>query len=361
MLRFNVFQKITALVFIISFISLTYNINGEETKVENGKVINGVDSYRIIEPLFECARIVLSYKGEKYSPEYVCGISGAAFRIAGICPCAPTCSSAMGTQDLPKLFGYEVEYIPLYGKEIDLDAEAQKVISRVKDEIRAGNPVILWHAFTNAEWDVVCGFDDDKKQFIGRGSYRGNEDYAFESETRTKSKEICDPLGMIIIKDKVGEFNAREAEINALKEAVKHAKTEKVIEGDKWVFLEGVQCYDRWINDFKNDPNKKRGSGDSYCYGVYHSTHRAASGFLKEIAPKYPEAEDHLENASNYFKAEAYILDQCKDLIWWNSPEGPDLNRNAKLADLLSKARDNYSSGIDEIELALQMIDDKDK
>ena len=48
-----------------------------------------------MDPLFEGIRVVLSYRGEAYSPAYLQGISGAAFRIAGICPCAPTSSFAM--------------------------------------------------------------------------------------------------------------------------------------------------------------------------------------------------------------------------------------------------------------------------
>ncbi len=330
-----------------------------KTQINEKKVvIEGVDHYKVIEPLFECVRVALSNKGETYSPEYVCGISGAAFRIAGICPCAPTCSSAMWTPDLVGLFGYQFEVLPLDKEGMDLNAEVQKVIPRVKDQIRKGRPVIVWHAFTNAEWDVVCGFDEETKQFIGRGSYAGTEEYATADETRmTKAIDICPAFGAIIVGDKVGEFNAMEAELAALREALKHAWTEKVIEEGKWTMLEGVQCYERWIDEFENAPNRKRGSGDSYCYGVYHSTHRAASVFLKEIAPKYPEAKENLENASEYFKAEADILDQCKDLIWWNAPEGPDAERNAKFAELLAKARDNYVSGIDEIELALEAIE----
>ena len=34
--------------------------------------------------------LVLAQRGETYSPAYVQGIAGAAFRVAGPCPCAPT-------------------------------------------------------------------------------------------------------------------------------------------------------------------------------------------------------------------------------------------------------------------------------
>ena len=332
-----------------------------EQSGEKKVVLNGVDRYRVIEPMFEGVRVILSHRGEKYSPAYIQGISGAAFRIAGICPCAPTCSAAMEPQDLINLLGYEVEYLPLSGEGIEPEKRVHEVVKRVKDEIRAGRPVLLWHAFTNAEWDVVCGFDDEKQQFLGRGSYVGNEEYAVADETRTaKCGHICDPLGAIIIRKKIGEFDARKAELAALREAVSHAHSKKNVDklgGDEWAFLEGFLAYDRWISDFKNNPKKTRGSGDAYCYGIYNSTHQAASEFLKEIAPKYPEATKHLELAAKHFAAEADVLEQGADLPWWQSPEGPDLERNAKAAELLSKARENYASGVEEIERALKSVD----
>lgn len=79
---------------------------GAETRV----VLEGVDRFRVMEPVFECVRVVLSYLGESYSPAYIQGISGAAFRIAGICPCAPTCSTAMWTDALVDLLGYEMHH-----------------------------------------------------------------------------------------------------------------------------------------------------------------------------------------------------------------------------------------------------------
>ncbi len=325
-------------------------------------IIDGLDEYRVIDAMFEGVRIVMSHRGEEYSPAYIQGISGGSFRIAGICPCAPTSNNAMGPQELIELLGYDMEYLPLSGDGINPEERIKDTLPRIKSEIRAGRPAIVWHAFTNAEWDVVCGFDDEKKQFIGRGSYVGSKgEYATADENRTiKCEHICDPLGAILIGEKTGEFDARAAELAALKEAVRHARSrenEDKLGGDKWVMLEGILCYDRWISDFKNDPEKTRGAGDAYCYGIYKSTHRTASEFLNEIAPRYPEASENLRSAATHFAAEADVLDQGEELLWWNSPQGPDLERNAKAAELLARARDSYVNGIDEIERALKTIE----
>ena len=144
-------------------------------------LLPGVDHYRVTEPMSEGMRIILTYRGEPYSPAYVQGISGSAFRMAGICPCAPTCSNILEPADLARLFGYEAEWWPFQGGGLAEEKDPQEILARVKGEIRGGRPVLLWHAFTTAEWDVVCGFDNSQGIFYGRGSYLGLEesDYAY--------------------------------------------------------------------------------------------------------------------------------------------------------------------------------------
>ena len=68
-------------------------------------ILEGIDRYQVLEPMFEGLRVILSYRGEPYTPAYIQGISGAAFRVGGICPCAPTCGTAMQPQDLAQHAG----------------------------------------------------------------------------------------------------------------------------------------------------------------------------------------------------------------------------------------------------------------
>lgn len=162
-------------------------------------VLDNVDRYRVMEPLFEGVRVILSYRGERTSPAYVQGISGAAFRIGGICPCAPTCTAAMATKDLPRILGYDVEALP-FGENDVFEARGAEIVARVKDEIRAGRPALVWHAFTMLEWDVVAGFDEGEHKFLGRGSYAGLEGYAVEDQMRLITERPA--LGAILIGEK---------------------------------------------------------------------------------------------------------------------------------------------------------------
>lgn len=329
-------------------------------KADARVIIDDVDCYRVLEPMHEAVRVVLAQRGEKYTPAYVQGISGAAFRIAGICPCAPTVSGAMGGPEaLLKLLGYEFATFPLSTDGLDPAKRVVEMIPKVRDEIRAGRAVMVWHAFTNAEWDVVCGFDDEKKLFLGRGSYTRHDYYASAPEARAREAvNICPAFGALFIGKKTGQFDAAKAEVAALKEAIRHAHDQKNVDkqdGEKWVMLEGLAAYDRWVKDWQ-DPKHKRGSGDSYCYGIYRSTHRAAGAFLREIAPKYVAGKAELLAAAAHFIAEADALDEAEPMLGWSAPERQGADRCAKAAEILSRAMERYKQGIGQIEAAVPKL-----
>jgi hypothetical protein len=219
--------------------------------------------------------------------------------------------------------------------------------------------VLVWHAFTNAEWDVVAGYDEEQKLFLGRGSYAGIDSYAEAPQDRSRHAiDICPAYGAIFIGEKTGPFDAPAVEIASLKEAIAHAHSQKNAEklgGKEWVFLQGYLAYERWMNDFRN-PQKIRTMGDAYCYGVYRSTHRAASDYLAELAPTIPQAKEPLLKASRHFKTEADTLDQAEPLLWWSSPEGPDPARNQQAVALLEQSYASYRHGIEAIEQALKNL-----
>jgi hypothetical protein len=58
-----------------------------------------------------------------------------------------------------------------------------------------------------------AGYDGEKRQFLGRGSYAGNDKpFAEADEGRMATcGHICDPLGAILIGRKVRDFDARAA------------------------------------------------------------------------------------------------------------------------------------------------------
>jgi hypothetical protein len=263
--------------------------------------------------------------------------------------------------ELAQQLGYQVEYLPLCGEGVDFASEVPRVIARVKAEIRAGRPALVWHALTYAEWDVVCGFNDALKLFYGRGSYMGLEDYAAADEGRTATcLDICPALGAILIGEKTGDFDAAKYEIAALQKALDHAYSKKnkdKLGGSEWVFLEGLACFDRWVDTFMH-PAYIPNNGDRYCFGIYRSTHHAAADFLREMAAKYPQASDPLDIAALHFEAESGALHTCAELLFpgWELPRVANAALNARVTSLLADARDLYARGMDNIFQALEII-----
>jgi len=323
-------------------------------------VVVDVDRYRVMEPMVESVRVVLSQRGETYSPAYIQGISRTAFQIGGICPCAPTCGEAMGPEKLLAALGYEFRRVDLSKGYLDLEAAAKDLVAAIRQEVRSGRAAVAWHAFTTAEFDVVCGFDDATSEFIGRGSYAGLDDYARAPQGRLATcGDICPPLGAVLVGERVREPDLSELEISALVEAVRHARSTRNVDkvgSEKWVFLEGLACYDRWVRDYRDDATKVPGVGDSYCLGILRSTRRSAADFLREVAPRHTKAQERLMAAASCFGAEADALDLLDPLIGWNAPREPDERRGAQAAELLQRARDSYAEGIACIEQALEAI-----
>jgi hypothetical protein len=325
-------------------------------------IIPNVDRYRVREPLFEGARVVLSHLGADYSPAYVQGVSGAAFRIAGICPCAPTCSSAMDTAELVDRLGYRTEQLPLDVEAENCEEQLSRLLDQVRAEIDAERPVLLWHAFSTCEWDVVCGYDRNQGLLFGRSSKQMQaDDYAQAPETRAAScADNCPSPGLIMIGSASGRCDHETLELESLRTAVRHAhspaKPETDNDGD-WAMLNGLPCYDRWAEAFTTDPDREPDAGDEYCLDVYRSTHHAAADFVREIAPRYPTAFSHLIRAACEFEAESQMLDRLFQLRASPPAESdPPNERMANAGAVLSCARDRYAAGIGCLERALATL-----
>lgn len=336
-----------------TYYRMFFSLSVTYVKGEDEMILMKVDKYQYKEPLFEGARIVLSYLGSNFSPEYIGGISGAAFKIAGGCPSRPTCVYDAWTPDFIKSLGYSIREMPC-GNEY----ENNQMIQAVKEYISAGKPALVWHAFTNAEWDVVCGFDEQQKQFIGRGSYLGNTEYERASWDRAASCDICPPFGAIMIGECSGNFDNKKAEKNALLNAVTNArkKTDKS-GGTELHLLQGIEFYQEWARLY-SQPGKERDAADAYCWDIYSSVRKAAVIFLREISLKYSEAaKDSLRRAADMFEEETGYLERARPYLSWDSPWGIDEERSSAVAPLLKYAAISYEKAITFLENSLSIID----
>lgn len=292
------------------------------------KILENVDGYKVYDPVFESIRIVMNYLGENYSYQYIQGISGSAFRIATGCPSRPTVCNMMWITGLVRLLGYEYKEYPCFSQ--SGENLMDKMVAAVRAQIDAGKPTLVWHALTNAEWDVVCDYDEEYELFYGKGTSRSFESNNCEPWNRAaKAVEFCPAFGALTIGAQAGSFDAKKAEIAALRDAVIHARTEKdKPETGGWYSYEGIQSLRKWSEAYFK-PGKERDLADGYCFMVYSSTHGSAAGFLREIAPRYAgKAEELLLEAARFMEKEAKVFSQCSPYLGMNSPWGADEERS---------------------------------
>lgn len=320
------------------------------------KILENLSKYDVSEAIFEGFRVTLDYIGDSYDAAYFHGIAGTAFRIGGICPCAPTCTFAMDLGKCIELFGYEHEEIPF--SDATADADMEKMVEAVRNSIDAGVPALVWNAFVPCEWNVVTGYDETEKVFFGRAPWNGRQgDYAKKPWDAARGEAGLTGLLAVIIKNKTGSLDLRTAEIATLEEAVRHGKDHENVDkigGKEWVFLNGKAAVDRWAAHFTN-PDAAKGMGDSYCIDIYSSCHARAGEFLRIIADNYIDAKDDLLEAAMCFDKEADCLKAVVPLLTWNAPE-KDAERNTTAATLLAEAAERYGSGINALEKALKVI-----
>ncbi|MCL2701037.1 MAG: hypothetical protein FWE88_05020 [Phycisphaerae bacterium] len=326
------------------------------TRGENKmKIVNGISNYEVNETNFEALRLALNSMGETFSAGYFHGIAGSAFRIGGICPCAPTCSLAMSPQQLITLLGYD--YIEFPYDDANKEGALEKAIDAIRVSIDNGVPVLVWDAFTMCEWDIVTGYDDNEKVFHGRGAYITHAEYQKKPWNNTLNTMASHGVMAIVIAKGSGTLDKRAAEIAAIKEAIRHANdaenTDKLGSG-AWVILQGKAAYQRWADDFAKS-DYKRSHGDMYCIGVYSGAHAQAGPFLRDIAPNYPDASELLIQAAEHFEKEAELLKQLVPLIGWGTRELDPL-RNEQATVLLREAAACYGSAMDILAAAVDKM-----
>ena len=340
-----------------SYDRIYFNLTISYVKGENDMVLLNVDTFRYTEPLYEAARIVLNSMGADFSPEYILGISGAAFLISGGCPSRPTCANEMWTTDFLRLLGFEIEEHPCFdenGNDI-----TDQMIEAVKKHIDDGKPALVWHAFSAAEFDVVCGYDEDAGHFIGRGSVHGNGDeYAREPWDRAKTCDICPAFGAVLIKGKIADFDKTQLEVSSIKQAVRHGR-QKLAADAMPHEANGIEFYHMWATEYGTE-GKERGVADAYCYDVFSSARKAGVVYLRQLADGYgasnPDARDKLHYAAASFENEVAELEKAYPYLSWESPWGVDENRSKNLAPILRDAAGHYEKAIGYLEEALEAI-----
>ena len=144
------------------------------------------------------------------------------------------------------------------------------------------------------------------------------------------------------------DFDTKEAEIQSVINAVKHARKDS----DN----EGIKFYRKWADEYSRE-GKERGVADAYCYDVYSSVRKAAVVYLHNLGYNYDGAiADWFHYAAASFEREASELEKARPYISWESPWGIDEERSKNLAPILKAAAEQYEKGIEYLEKILKLL-----
>jgi hypothetical protein len=191
------------------------------------------------------AQLAFNAIGEKFSYEYLMGISGAAFRFhfnTDWCPSAGDATTGFDVSNvLFKSLGHECELYKIDDNSFnDIRALYQKIIT----QINLGIPIIAINLKVCPEWGIITGYLKNQPGILCRTYFDESDEYSLAEHAPWLSFFIGEK-GRPLDEDKLFK--------NSLKIAVLLAKTEKF--GD---YLSGFHAFEYWIEELKKHLASKK-------------------------------------------------------------------------------------------------------
>ncbi len=322
-------------------------------------LIHDLDRYRHHEPVFEGMRVILLHRREPVSAPSIAMLSGAAFRVHGRDPLDLLRNQAMGPHELPRLLGYEAELIPFHNGDESARPEFgrtpaerhPRILETAKAELLEGRPVLLWHAVSDHEYDVVAGFDESADCLYAFGASIGFRDYAIVPEQRSLEGAV-EGTGVVLLGKRIGTSDLAQLERQALHVAVQHADDARY----------GLAAYDEWAQYFARRAGGAAPEGLDGCrtLAVMAASRQSGSAYLRNLAWLYSnQANAHLDLAAENFLRESEALQALVELFPAEDQPLPGRDDCFEALDLIARARARYSLGIDETWSAVSLMGER--
>jgi hypothetical protein len=325
-------------------------------------VIHDLDRYRHHEPVFEGMRVILLHRREPVSAPSISVVSGAAFRVHTRERLDVLRNQAMQPHELARLFGYEAELIPFHTSAADPRPELGQtpaerlpgMLELARAELLGGRPVLLWHAVSDREYDVVAGFDEPQGLLHAFGSRAGLREYETVAEGRAADGAV-EGTGLVLVGERTSAYSIGRLERAALQVAVGHADDARC----------GLSAYDEWARYFAQRagglaPDGPEGSDGAYVLQVMAASRLAGTSYLRNLAWLYSaQANAHLDLAAENLLREAEAIQALVALF--PSLDSPLANRDDcfEAVDLIARARARYSLAIDEMWTAVGLMGER--
>jgi hypothetical protein len=336
----------------------------------------GYDSVDIPFPAYLTSAI--NSLGENISYDYVCGTSGAAFRLIWDPEkWNPGNSDISYMSENPiepfqrafEAIGYGFMLVSKKKEEMNpeysnnLQSCAKKILE--KDEFEKemldsisnrGIPVLAFGVIGPPECCLITGYDDGGNSLLGWNFF---QDIPFFHDTPhdelgyfRKENWYNETPYYILIGEKHNQRPIQEIYVNSLKNALRIARTVKV--RGKY---SGLAAYDAWAEALTDEDDFRDLSDEDIglrvmvhndIHGCLYFGRRQAVSFLKRIGDEIPEISSELLDATECFEEEV------KTMAWNESGRFVHSEARSEFADLILKAKDKESQAITFIEKALE-------
>ena len=271
------------------------------------------------------AQLTLNALGEKYSYDFLMGISGAAFRLHFKPDWCPSSADATTGYDVSKVLfkslGYDAELYKIDDNEFeDIKALYKKIIAR----INLGIPIIAINLKVCPEWGIITGYLKNKPGILCRTYFDKTEEYSLAEHA---------PWLSFFIGEKDNPLSEDELFKNSLKIAVELAKTDKFEE-----YKSGYNAFKKWIEELKTQAESiktflfKEYEINLTIFNSLLDSRKAAVGYLTLMKDKMQKGDLIIDN----YKKEVELLTETQK----NVLPSFKAKANSWTADIINKQVD---------------------
>ncbi len=308
---------------------------------------------KIIDPNFSPPDCLISYlgamtallraRGIRCDLTDVAGMSGYAFIINIHPELLPTGPVAFDWEVLiegTRALGVEVELVAVARGDND-EANFTELFQRVREEIEAGRPCIVWGAGDGPQFGLVTGYRQDRYVVTGAKGKREEINY-------DQLKAVW-RIAAIFAGERF-EPEYRREERKAVVRAV------RLLHGTVACFdaeyFSGVRAFSVWGDAVA----RGRADYEGLIYNLlcYYELQLLAAGFCVRLAKKHPQAAPDLKNAAHCFQNSFHNLEQAGKLA--SSPA--EVRQNSEpIAKLLRACGEQNEQAAGELERAFGLME----
>jgi hypothetical protein len=284
----------------------------------------------------------LNAQEDQVDPVWVAGASGMAFRIWAHQDLCPSATSVFDWSLLPRGVenaGWSVDYHSRLWHEESVAEERRKAAhAAIVKALNAGRVPVCWDIGV-PEWGVITGYDDEAQEYAAIAVYGGPAPLKYDQLGR---RDL--PIMSVTIIEGRNSIDRREAVVNSLKTAVKHAGQGEWLE--RPAYQDGLPAYETWANALEKLAEGGEQNMLSYYAGTYLAARHYAKRYLRLAAEMLGGAQQLVDAANFYAEVEQRLTEVWKIL-------GQDGQRSAdelrKCAELLRAAKASEQKAIEQI------------